>query len=114
MGLARVDPRLLPAGAHHQVLSGRDVVSGEMHYAHVVWADRVRVECPRCGEPIPATVDVPVVLNMGAGQGGRLDPASQQHGCGEWLGVEWADLEEDASPEEIYIAAREVVLAANL
>lgn len=102
----------LPAGTHATVLAGRDVVTGEDLAYPVVWADRSYGACRRCAQPVAWEVDCPVVLNVGAGQGGAIEPLSQQHGCGEWLSVDWTELDQGASEADVVAAAGR--LAAGL
>jgi len=80
----------LPPGIHAEILAGRDIVTGgHLAYA-IVWADRVGDTCPQCGQPVARVIDrCPVLLDTGAGQGGAIEEWSKQHGCGEWLSVDW-------------------------
>jgi hypothetical protein len=99
------------------VLRGRDVVTGDALARAVVWADRPYDCCPRCGEPVNRVVDCPVGLNTGAGQGGRLEEWSKQHGCGRWLAVTWWEVTGsgaagEVTPDDVVAAATE--LAASL
>lgn len=104
-----VDQAGLPAGTHSTILTGRDVVTGEMLAYPVVWADRAYDACPNCGQGVEVVVEqCPVLLNTGAGQGGQIEERSQQHGCGEWLAVAWQQLPDDASAEDILAAAHEL------
>jgi hypothetical protein len=83
----------LPLGVHYTALSDRDIVTGEMLTRGIVWTDRPYDRCPRCHEPVNREViGCPVTLNGGAHQGGQLEMWSQQHGCGYWLKVEWAEV----------------------
>jgi len=84
----------LPHGIHATVLTGRDVVSGLELVYPVAWADRSYRTCPRCRQPVDRVPACPVALNTGAGAGGQLEELSQQHGCGEWLAVDWAEADE--------------------
>ncbi len=96
----------MPAHIHCEETGGRDVLSGEMVTAYVVWADRATPECPGCGQDIGLIVTTPpAMLNMGAGAGGQVQEFSQQHGCGEWVAVAWVVLEDDVTPERILDAA---------
>jgi hypothetical protein len=88
----------LPAGTHAAVLTGRDIVSGQMLAYPVVWADRPYGTCPRCGQPVARVVgECPVMLDTGAGLGGQILEWDKQHGCGEWLSVSWQEVH-SASP----------------
>jgi hypothetical protein len=88
-----VDVLELPSGTHAMVLTGRDVVTGEQLAYPVVWVDRSYCTCPRCGEPVARVVEeCPVLLDTGAGQGGQIEEWSKQHGCGEWLSVDWEEV----------------------
>jgi hypothetical protein len=108
MDLSVVD---LPAGTHAAVLHGRDVVTGDQLARLVVWADRPYDRCPGCDEPVSRVVECPVGLNTGAGQGGRLEEWSKQHGCGEWLAVDWEEVTSSAATGEVTTA--DVVAAAT-
>lgn len=84
----------LPEGIHAAMLTGRDVVTGEDLAYPVVWADRAYGTCPRCGQPVARIVeDCPVLLDTGAGQGGQIQELDKQHGCGEWLDVDWQEVQ---------------------
>lgn len=90
----------LPPHIHAEVLTGRDVLSGE-HLAYpVIWADRITDTCDRCHEPIPREEPCPVLLDSGAGQGGLIEEISQQHVCGEWLSVDWREVKVDLDAPE--------------
>lgn len=108
----------LPAGTHAGVLTGRDVVSGEQLAYPVVWADRPYGTCPRCRQPVARVVEqCPVMLDTGAGQGGQIQEYSKQHGCGEWLSVDWDEVRPgdqlaEVAEDDIVAAAR--LLAARL
>jgi len=84
----------LPRGTHAAVLTGCDVVSGMDLAYPVVWADRSYDKCPQCRQSIERVPSCPVVLNTGAGAGGRIEEFSQQHGCGEWLWVDWDEVDD--------------------
>jgi hypothetical protein len=113
-----LDALTLPAGTHAAVLTGRDVVSGEQLAYPVVWADRAYAACPLCGQPVARVVEeCPVLLDTGACQGGRIEEWSKQHGCGEWLPVDWdqvpaGDPVSDVTEDDVVAAAR--MLAARL
>jgi hypothetical protein len=113
-----IDALELPLGTHAIVLTGRDVVTGEQLAYPVVWADRSDSTCPRCGQPVAQVVaECPVGLNTGAGQDGQIEELSQQHGCGEWLSVDWAEVSAtgplvDPTEDDVLATARE--LAARL
>jgi hypothetical protein len=102
----------LPAGTHATVLTGRDVVSGLQLAYPVVWADRPYDTCPRCGQPVARVVgQCPVMLNTGAGQGGQIQEYSQQHGCGQWLSVDWSEVPasdrlSDVTEDDVAASAR--------
>lgn len=86
----------LPAHIHATVLKGRDIVTGELLAYLVMWADRPYDTCPLCREPVSATVgDCPVQLDTGAGQGGAIREWDKQHGCGQWLDVDWRQVTAD-------------------
>lgn len=111
MNLAQLE---LPAHIHVEETGGRDVVSGEIVTAYVVWADRPTPECPGCGQDIGVEQPTaPAMLNMGAGQGGQVEEFSQQHGCGEWVAVAWVVLEDDLTPEHILTVAEALAWARN-
>lgn len=102
----------LPSGIHAAVLGGRDVVTGEPLREVVLWADRTTGECPRCHQPIAREITrCPIHLNTGAGQGGALEPYSQQHGCGEWLSVASRELGSAPGAEDILAAAHDLATA---
>lgn len=99
----------LPAGTHARLLTGRDVVTGLQLAYPVIWADRPYDRCPRCDQPVARVVDqCPVTLDTGAGQGGRIGEWDQQHGCGEWLGVAWAEVDGDPTEDDVVTAARQL------
>jgi hypothetical protein len=108
----------LPTGTHAAVLTGHDVVSGEQLAYPVVWADRPYDTCPRCRQPVARVVEqCPVMLDTGARQGGQILEYSKQHGCGEWLSVDWdevraSDRLADITDDDVAAAAR--LLAARL
>ncbi len=83
----------LPPYTHAAVLTGRDIVTGlDLHYV-IVWADRSTGTCDQCNQPISMQVDeCPVILNLGAGAGGAIEEPSKQHGCGNWLTVDWTEV----------------------
>lgn len=91
----------LPRHIHATVLTGTDVTTGEQLAYPVIWADRTERNCPRCDQPIEVEVPCPVMLDTGAGQGGRVTDLSQQHGCGEWLGVSSATFDEFDTTQQI-------------
>jgi len=99
----------LPAGTHVTVLTGRDIVTGGQLANTVVWADRSYAACPRCRETIPIVVEhCPVLLNVGACSGGAIEARDLQHGCGQWLSVGWAALDNDAAAEDVLAVAEEL------
>ncbi len=108
----------IPAGTYAAVLTGRDVVSGEQLAYPVVWADRPHDTCPRCGHPVARMVEqCPVMLDTGAGQGGQIQEYSKQHGCGEWLSVDWDEVRTDdrlADLTGVDVVAAARALAARL
>lgn len=99
---------VLPAHTHAEILRARDIVSGSELAEVIVWTDRAAPTCSRCHQPT-GTVDCPVSLNAGAGQGGALEENSQQHGCGEWLSVAWTHV---TSTTPAVLPSAEVVEAA--
>lgn len=101
----------LPAGVHAETLRARDTATGGELAETIVWADRSYDRCPRCGQQVPSEVGCPVKFNAGAGQGGALEERSQQHGCGEWLGVLWVQV--TGSGETGEVAERDVTAAAE-
>lgn len=92
----------LPTGVYVGTVGGRDVVTGQDLVYPVLWTDRPYNRCPLCLQHIdPDLTDkMPVLLDVGACQGGRVDAISQQHGCGEWLSVYWTAFERDGVTEE--------------
>lgn len=86
---------------HTDVLTGRDVVTGLQLAYPVAWEERPIRSCPRCGQDVPADPGCPLILNTGAGQGGALEPVTQQHGCGEWLGIAYAEGRDGQDPAEV-------------
>ena len=98
----------LPPHVHATVLTDRDVVSGEDLAYPVLWCDRVYGVCPRCDEPVDREPDCPVLLNTGVGMGGEIEEISQEHGCGDWLPVTWAELPAGADAEAVEAAAEKM------
>ncbi len=106
----QLDQLDIPAGIHTTVLTGRDIVTGESLAYSIVWADRTYNRCPRCHQPVNSVTDCPVILNVGAGQGGQIEETSKQHGCGEWLAISWREIGggQDATEQDIVTAAAEL------
>lgn len=99
MAISDINNIPLPPGTHATILTGRDVVTGQQLAYPVVWADRPYTRCPRCGDAVARTVnECPVLLDVGAGQGGAIEEISQQHGCGEWLHIDWCQVTGQAEP----------------
>lgn len=74
---------------HTDVVEGRSHASGLWRRMPVAWLDRETDRpCPRCGEGIPVDPGCPVVFDPSVWEGGT-QPISQQHGCGEWLAVDY-------------------------
>jgi hypothetical protein len=85
----------LPDGIHATVLRGRDP-NGTMLAVPIVWADRITDRCDQCGEPIAKVVEgCPAVLDAEACAGGQLESTDLQHGCGNWLSVDWREADID-------------------
>lgn len=83
----------LPRYTHATVLTGRDIVVGGTIHNVIVWADRTTSTCDQCHQPIAMEIkDCPVLLDTGAGAGGAILETSKQHGCGNWLTVDWTEV----------------------
>ncbi|MEV0732346.1 hypothetical protein [Polymorphospora sp. NPDC050346] len=87
----------LPKGIYARVLGGRDV-RGVYVARVVVWADRPYDRCPSCGQAVQMNSDCPVGLNLGEA-GGQLQEHDKQHGCGEWLTVDWDEVTGTSKPD---------------
>lgn len=115
-----LDGLRLPPRIHATVLTGRDVVTGETLAYPVVWADRTYRTCGQCHQPVPMDTGdrCPVTLDTGAGQGGRIEEWSQQHGCGSWNPVLWAEVQVDVTDPDadlsIEAAGRELERRRNV
>lgn len=75
---------------HAEFVEGRSAASGRWRVLPVAWADRENGTCPRCGQPTRIDPGCPVVFDTQDWAGGVVE-VSQQHGCGEWLAVTWAE-----------------------
>jgi hypothetical protein len=93
----------IPPGVHSRLLTGRDPNGCDIARV-LLWVDRTYSRCPSCGQSI--TVDLsdlpPAVLNEGAGAGGAVESVSQQHGCGQWLGVDWRSIDVTDPTDEVF------------
>lgn len=102
-----VDQLNLPKGTHAAVLTDRCKATGIDLAYPIVWADRPYRECPLCGQTIDQVVsDCPVILDAGAG--GAILEWDKKHGCGEWLFVDWRELDEDATDDDVLAAAEKL------
>lgn len=97
----------LPPNVHAKLLQACDPQGVDVANV-LLWIDRPFNTCPRCGQPIdqdltgqpPATLD----------NTGLTMAFSQQHGCGEWLTVDWDDTDtDDATVEGVLAAAAKLV-----
>jgi hypothetical protein len=96
----------VPTGIHASVLTGRDPFQTLVERI-VVWADRLPGPCTRCGEPV-GEHGIPVMLNGKATLGGELEPYDLKHGCGEWIGQTWVEVDSvDAIPAAAAEMARD-------
>ena len=101
--------RSLPRGTHAALLTADDIVTGGEITALIVWADRPYDACPNCAQDVEREVEgCPVEIYPGAGAGGAIREWSKQHGCGEWLDVNWREVQHEDGDEE----AREALMAA--
>jgi hypothetical protein len=83
--------------------------------ATVVWADRPYTHCPLCHQGVDPG-HCPVTLDGGADGGQYLQTWSLQHGCGEWLTIDWAAVGDDETVDQViaYVTASRDERAAKL
>lgn len=104
--------RALPRGTRVIVLGGRDIVTDEQLAATIVWADVSTPAAPGALSRSTArsrTAQCTSTLAWGGVVSSSLTP--QQHGCGEWLHVDWAtmraaDTGDTVTDEDIPASAR--------
>lgn len=87
-----------PAGVHVETVTGVDPNHIEWTRT-VVWADRDRDTCGRCGEPIAVEVThAPVMVDWGVPDA-PWATHDHRHGCGQWWTVPTVQIDSDDEAE---------------
>lgn len=96
---------------HAQVLSARNLTSGDVDRLVVVWADRNYDTCPRCGQPVPVDPGNPVYFDNPPNPTTERD---QKHGCGFWMSVASATFDPDLLDDGVDLDDHVAAIAAEL